>query len=276
MNKGQEFTPEQQEFINEALKKSMESGKDAALLLVGSRAANLSDSWSDLDLWILGNKKNLSIEEQQKYEIDKQLFFDKGDYESHWSFFDFDDIEIALRDWNDEIMWILDMSQIIFSNSARIVPIKNYCKQYPDEIAEMKLKRQFGKYCSLLGPLNMAARNKPLSAFVVTGLVIECLCKICCLAERMPFPYSKWLTEVAKETQLGSMIFPNIDRAIKGIEEFTNPHAGKHYRELIPLKELRDTLEIVKFGLHEMGWKSSWIDNKEEALSSICGCRTIG
>lgn len=268
------FAADQRAFIDQALEKCAVSGKGASLLLVGSRAAKLNDAWSDLDLWILGNKNDLAIDERNRYEIDKQLFFDRGDHEAHWSFYDYGDIETAVENWNDEFMWILGTSQIIHGESSRVLSIKDRCKLYPYEVAEKKLKRQFGKYCSLLGPLNMAARDKPISAFVVAGLIIECLCKLCCLAESKPFPYTKWLTEVAKETRMGLHVFPHIQRAILGIDEFNHPPAGRHYRQLVPLKELRETCEIVQCELKELGWRCSWIDDKDEAVAGICGCGT--
>ena len=52
----------------------------------------------------------------------------------------------------------------------------------------------------------MAARKQVEMAFVAAGNVIESLCKICCVADRQPFPYSKWLVEAAKRTQMGATI----------------------------------------------------------------------
>jgi len=63
-----------QKFIDETIKVCQKMGEDAVLLLVGSRAAGFGSSWSDLDLWLLGNKSFLSVEERQKYKIDAGYF----------------------------------------------------------------------------------------------------------------------------------------------------------------------------------------------------------
>lgn len=267
MNKDIHFSLEDQKFIDEAIKACQRMGEKTVLLLVGSRAAGFVDSWSDLDLWILGDKSYLSAEERQEYERKGDLFVDRGDFEAHWSFYDINDLIQQLNEWPDEKIWILATSRVLYGSSDTIEEIKKRYSTYPLEIAEKKLKWLFGKYRSLLGPLNMAARNRPVTAFVVTGQVIECLCKICCLAERKPFPYVKWSFEVAKKTHLGTKLYPFINRAVSGIDEFLNPPKEKHFRELVPLKELRATMDIVQSGLKDLGWRCDWIDNPWEAVA---------
>jgi|GEM_PF-821729 len=273
MSENVHFSSDDQKFIDEAIEACQRMGEEAALLLVGSRAAGFGSSWSDLDLWILGDKTFLPIEERQRYETDGELFYEahelwnRRDYEAHWTFYDMNDLVEQLSQWNDEKMWILLTSCVLYCSSDRIEAIKRRFSSYPTEIAERKLKWLFGKYLMSLGPLNTAARGMPVTALVVAGQVIEYLCKICCLAERKPFPYTKWLVEVAKKTYLGAKVYPFMEKAVLGIEEFVNPPAGKHFRELIPLKELRATEEIVQTGLKELGWHCDWVDNTDEAVN---------
>ena len=84
------FSPEDQQFINRAIDFCQRMGERAVLMLIGSRAANFADEWSDLDLCIIGDKRHLSDEDRKTYERSWQLFVDRGDYEAHWSFYDED------------------------------------------------------------------------------------------------------------------------------------------------------------------------------------------
>ncbi len=264
---GVDIKAEDEEFVLQAKDFTSRRGSKAVLLLVGSRAAGLADSWSDIDMWVVGDKTTLSPSERERYEADEELFIDRGDYEAHWKFFDLGDLQLLLQGYPDEKMWILLTSQTIFGDESAAAVLKEQCRQYPREAVEPKLKLHFGRYWGSLGPLNTAARGMPETAFVFAGKAIEHLCKICCLAESKPFPYGKWLFSVSRNTVLGKKITPFITEAVFGIDEFLHPPKGKHFRELTPLKNLRDTKEIVREGLKELGWTSSWIENTDEAIT---------
>ena len=239
-------------------------GERAVLMLVGSRAANFADEWSDLDLLIIGDKRCLSDEDRRTYEQSQQLFVDRGDYEAHWSFFDEGDLRTWLETWPNEMMWIIATSRTLYGCSSTAEELKHRYHLYPSAVAESKLKWMFGKYYySQRGPLAMAARSHVEMAFVAAGNVIEYLCKVCCVADRQPFPYSKWLVQAAKRTQLGAMVYPSIQRAVGGIGDFLDSPADRHWRDWVPVKELRATLPIVQSGLKELGWGCDWIDNPE-------------
>ena len=80
------FSLEDQQFVDRAVDFCQRVGERAVLMLVGSRAANFTDNWSDLDLCIIGDKCHLSDEDRKSYERDRQIFVDRGDYEAHWTF----------------------------------------------------------------------------------------------------------------------------------------------------------------------------------------------
>ena len=258
------FSPEDQQFTDRAINFCQQMGERAALMLVGSRAANFADEWSDLDLLIVGDKRCLPDKDRRTYEQSQQLFFDRGDYEAHWSFYDEGDLRAWLKTWHNEMMWLVTTSQPLYGCLTTAEELKSHYRLYPPTVAESKLKWMFGKYYySQRGPLAMAARGHVEMAFVAVGNVIEYLCKICCVAHRQPFPYSKWLIEAAKQTQLGTIVYPSIQRAVDGIGEFLDPPTDRHWRDWVPVKELRATLPIVQNELKELGWGCDWIDNPE-------------
>lgn len=259
--------PEETEFVDKAKAFTSRVGPNAVLLLVGSRAAGVDDSWSDLDMWVVGDKTCLSKDEREQYEKDDEFFVDRGDYEAHWSFYDQQDLLSILQGYPDEKMWIILTAQVLFGDKSTAGALREQCKQYPHEVVERKLKWHFGHYWRSLGPLNTAARGMPETAFLMAGKTMEHLCKMCCLAEHRPFPYTKWLIPVARNTALGKRVVPFISEAVLGIDEFLHPPKGKHFRELVPLKKLRDTKDIAIETLRELGWKCSWVDNPDEAVA---------
>ncbi len=256
------FSPEDQQFIDRAIDFCQRMGERAVLMLVGSRAAGFADEGSDLDLWVIGDKQRLSDEDRKTYERRRELFIDRGDLEAHWSFYDEGDLRAWLETWPDEKMWIVATARTLYGCSSAAEELKQHYCLYPLEVAGSKLKWIFGKYCFLLsGALSMVARNKVETAVVVVGNVIEYLCKICCVADRQPFPYDKWLVEAAKQTQVGALVYPSIQRAANGIGELLNPPTDRNWRDWTPVKELQATLQIVQNGLKELGWIEDWIDD---------------
>lgn len=269
------FSADDRSFIDRAIEFRRRMDVASVLLLVGSRAAGYDDSWSDLDLWIIGDKEKLSPQDREKYETHGELFIDRGDYEAHWSFYDYTDISRVLQNWPDEKMWIILISRVLDGCNDTIEQLRNHYRNYPEEVVEQKLKCCFGNYLSLLGPLNLAARGMPESAFLIAGKVVEYLCKISCLAERKPFPYTKWLIKAAQETALGNKVCPYVKRAVSGMAELLHPPKEKNFRELIPLRELRATKDIIREGLKQLGWQCSWIDNTDEAVAEALRSRAI-
>lgn len=46
-----------------------------------------------------------------------------------------------------------------------------------------------------------------------------------------------------------------------------SPPKEKYFRDLVPLKELRATEEIVQSRLKELGWNRDWIDDVNKAFA---------
>ena len=259
------FSPEDQQFIDRAINFCQQMGERAVLVLAGSRSTSFADEWSDLDLWIIGDKRHLSDKDRGIYEQKRELFVDRGDFEAHWSFYDEADLRAWLGTYSDEPMWIVANSRILYGCSNTAEELKRYC-QYPPAVAERKLKWMFGKYYFAQGgTLAMAARNKVETVFVAVGNIIEYLCKMCCVADKQPFPYEKWVVEAAKQTRLGVKVYPSIQRAVDGIGDFLDPPANRNWRDWTPVKELRGTLPMVQNGLKELGWVCDWVDDPNSA-----------
>ena len=268
-------TPDEAEFVEQAQAFTSRVGPRAVLLLVGSRAAGLADSWSDLDMWVVGDKTGLKPSERRRYERHTELFVDRGDYEAHYTFYDRDDLKAILHGCPDEKMWIVLTAKVLFGDRRVAAELKRLCRRYPRRAVEPKLRWHYGRFYQSVNPLNTAARGMPETAFLIAGMAIEHLCKVCCLAERKPFPYAKWLIPVSRRTVLGRKVAPLVSEAIFGIDELLHPPEGKHYRELVPLKNLRQTRDIVRKTLKRLGWRGRWVNVPEAAIAEAMHERSV-
>ena len=251
---------EERSFIDRAISDARALGKDTAVLLVGSRALGVGGPWSDLDLWLLGNKERLEGRARAEYELTGQVFVDRGDLQAHYTFYDFRDLEERLARWTDELLWIVHVSQLLHDPVGRASDMKERFRDYPHDVLERKLRWWLCNYWQCQGRLGVAARGTAASAVMIAAECIESLCKVCCLADGRPFPYLKWLRRAAEKTTLGPLVCPAMDRAVRGVHELVAPPVGREFRELIPVKELRALKDDLKEGLRKLGWSGAWVD----------------
>lgn len=254
-------------FIEISKKTCDQMGNKSVLLLVGSRAAGFTDVFSDLDVWILGDKTCLPDDQRGCYARLGMFTNDSFGGGRHWVFYDIQDMKGKLEKWPNEKMWTLATSQYLYGCSETVEYLKASYAQYPKEIAGRKLKWLFGKFWQLIRGCDIIARGKPIAALLNVSQTVECLAKICCVAECKPWPYDKWLTDYARQTQLGIKVFPFVERAVSEIDRVLRPPASGKWQELMPVKEIGCTWGIVKQGLKDAGWQCSWIENWWEALS---------
>ncbi len=266
MDEGLSYDLADQKAIEEAIRASRRMGKGTTLLLVGSRAAGFEDNWSDLNLWLLGDRDDLPDEERQQLDSAGWLMLPLGDTGAYANFRDVSDVLTRLNAWDDEQIWIFLNSHILYGPYERVAEIKRRFAEYPRNVLERKVRWFYGRYVHSLDALNVAARGMTEASVLVIGHVIESLCKLCCLAEGKPYPYPKWVVEAARRTDLGNSIYPMVRTAVGAMAELIEPPSGTPYEELQPIRALRATREPVASGLRRLGWTNDWIDQPLEAV----------
>lgn len=266
MDEGLSYDLADQKAIQAAIKASQRLGPSTCVLLVGSRAAGFEDNWSDLNLWLLGDRQDLSEEEREQYGAMGWLRLPLGDTAAHASFHAIEDVTTRLNAWDDEQLWVFLNSHILYGPYERVAEIKRRFAAYPRSVLERKLRWFYGRYIHSLDGLNVAARGMTEASVLVIGHVIESLCKLCCLAEGKPYPYPKWAVEAARRTQLGGTIYPMVQAAVAGMAELLAPPKDTPYEQLTPIRELRATREPVASGLQALGWANTWIEEPTEAV----------
>ena len=138
--------------------------------------------------------------------------------------------------------------------------IKDICASYPKEVIARRVTWYFGRFRALSFALNKSDRRTPITAVMMVGQAIGCLCKICFLAEGKPFPYEKWLIRGIKITELGKRLSPLIEKAALNINDFLQPPEDKDYPDLEPVKALLECQKEIRRGLKELGWDPDWVD----------------
>ena len=103
MDEGLSYNLADQKAIEEAIQISRRMGENTCVLLVGSRAAGYEDSWSDLNLWLLGDREDLPDEERELFDSAGWLMMSLGDTGVQAAFRDVSDVLTRLNAWDDEI-----------------------------------------------------------------------------------------------------------------------------------------------------------------------------
>jgi predicted nucleotidyltransferase len=244
-------------------------GPEGALLLVGSWAVGFADAWSDLDLWVIGHRGRLMCGEQETYDEEGQLFMDRGDYEAHYTFHDIDEIRTKVEQGKDATMWILSTAKHLHGSTGWLQSVFRHALEHPREVAEAKLRRELSRYMAAKGGrLAMSARSGDVAtAVAAVGDAIDAVCRICCLAERKPYPYAKWRVRVARETTLGQHVFPAIDCAVEAIDELRTRPSHREYKTWTPIAELRGLRDTLVEHLRAVGWQGKWLDDLERFVT---------
>jgi hypothetical protein len=259
--------PEDQEFVQRAIEATNNGGDKSVLLLVGSHAAGHAVSGSDLDLWIIGDKRCLPQAQQQEHDLRGGVFVDRGDLQAHWHFYDEEYLAGRLADWPSEMMWILATAKCIHGRKATLEELQARYAGFPRPVAQKKLKWLVGYYRSLLGPISRAAATgRTTGAFSLVGQAIDAICKICCVAQCRPWPYHKWLTDVARTTSLGQALMPYADRCVDAFLHAPRSVHGQPWADWPVRKELNGILEALPAELKKLGWLGDWVDDPWEAV----------
>ena len=257
----EDLSQEDKGFVADSVEVCKQLGGRAVLLLVGSRGAGFEPAW-DLDLWVIGDKRSLSPERQKQYQAHEQLFVDRGDMEAHWTFYDESDLIERLGKWPSEMMWILSTSKFLYGRRETQGELQTRFSTFPRSVAEIKLRWLVGFYRMLLSPMyKVATRGCVTGAFAIAGQAIDALCKLCCVAERGPWPYGKWLTKVARDTHIGAKLVPFADAAVEAFLRDPQPTPGQPGSDWSPRRELRKALTELPQALGDLGWKGDWVSD---------------
>jgi predicted nucleotidyltransferase len=200
----------------------------ASVVLVGSCAAGLADTFSDVDVDVLI--------EQQDYEPLLRLYWEAVDRDAvrilnprarlfhefpmtyipgvhgHYQLKLAAQIEERIRSMDDVTRWIYANSIAIADPRGLQARLCDLASRYPpDVLREKRLHHRGAALQYYWGIKSQLLRDHVVSLSLLSVQSISHLLKYCCLCDGKPFPHEKWLYQVAVTTSLGKRIVAHVD-----------------------------------------------------------------
>jgi predicted nucleotidyltransferase len=179
-------------------------------------------------------------------------------------------IEKAFQNYNDVVLWIWTNAKIIVDKNGDFQRLKDSFNGYPREVLEQKLRCHWMKdYTLSLHGITYHAESQNL--FSVAHAIANKIgenCRLCCLLEGKPFPYSKWLYRACQETKLGKELSPIFERVLRIITSLNNDLKGNWnmVQEAVRLMDT-DACDIMEDALVNWGFDQDWVHNAHHDLA---------
>jgi hypothetical protein len=132
--------------------------------------------------------------------------------EGHYKVHTYEELEEQVERHDDVAMWIHAESRVLHDPSGRYHRIRERCATYPYDVWQDKMgqlyHRAWEAAASAGNPLRR--RDRPGVALTMTDCLAYVL-RLCCVVDRRPYPYDKWLYQEAMRTTSGRDLRPVID-----------------------------------------------------------------
>jgi hypothetical protein len=202
--------------------------KKLAVSIVGSVGAGLDDEYSDIDVYVLLRESDsmaiyevckhgyktgsVDVLNPRAFQLDEFPMLKLRDLHGHINPIVFESIETNVRSFNDVERWIC-LNSITLHDPARMAAsLKSEAAVYPFQILNRKLIRHRWMVHDFLWSTKVPlerGQKKAVSLLCANG--ISNLLKLCILNEGNPYPYDKWLYDVAIQTPLGELTRQYVD-----------------------------------------------------------------
>jgi len=212
--------------------------KQSSVVVVGSAIADFSDEFSDIDVFVYVDENRYeAVYGWYKSAIDagtvailnpSALKYDEfpmvylKNANGHYEIETYQAVESRISAYDDTYLWIYSHARILHDPRGRFAELKKR-SAYPQAILQQKLRQHYLKawngIAAMKGPL---ARNQPETVKLIVSEGLLHVLKMCCLADKKPFPYTKWLLHAALPTELGNRIRPYL---VRMLELMPNPLA---------------------------------------------------
>ena len=191
-----------------------------AVVIVGSSVREMNDEFSDVDIVALVDAEAWSpIYEHYRREIGRgnirvmnpaALKYDEFPLTSiegvpgHYKVEKFEDLEERVEEFDDIARWIHGSSLVLHDPTNRYANVQKLCSGYPEDVWRSKLSYHYLEaYGAASNASNQLRRNQREAVILTMANCVSHLLKLCCLMDRRPFPYDKWLYQEAMNTKSG-------------------------------------------------------------------------
>jgi hypothetical protein len=197
----------------------------AALVIVGSSVRGIQDEFADVDVLAFvpqdaygalykGYQK--AVEAGRVAVLNPNAFLYEefplaliSGINGHYKVHSFEEVEERVQRYDDIAMWIHGSGVIFYDPAGRYASLQQQARHYPEDVRRQKIREQyFRAYDAAISVANPLRRNDRRTVILMMADCVTHLLRLCCLLERRPFPYDKWLYREALQTQAGRELQP--------------------------------------------------------------------
>ncbi len=200
----------------------------SAVVIVGSSVHGIDDEFADIDiLAFVPQPAYPAIYEDYRSAISEgrlQTFnaiaFQYDEFplmlipsiHGHYQVHRFEEVEERTKQYDDVVMWIHGSARILHDPSGRYGALREQARTYPENLWKQKVRSHFlSAWKAAVAASNPLRRgDRPGVVLTMTNCIAHLL-RLCCLLERRPFPYDKWLYQEAMRTRAGQDLQPLFD-----------------------------------------------------------------
>ena len=193
---------------------------ESAVVILGSAVRGMADEFSDIDInvyvpegsyWEVYERYREAVE-AGRVEIWNPTAFQYREFpfvvipgvSGHYRVHTFEEPEALAADYDDVTMWIHQGGETLHDPSGRYCRLRDACVGYPEEVWREKVRFHFLEAgAGGDGAGNPLRRNDRPGVVLTMTDCLKHLLRLCCLLDRRPFPYDKWLYREALETTAG-------------------------------------------------------------------------
>jgi len=251
----------------------------SAVVIVGSSVRGIKDEFTDID--ILAFVPQISYDtvyegyrqavEANQIKVLNPKAFKYNEFPlsfiptiaGHYEVKAFEEVEESVENYDDITMWIHQSAVILHDASGRYRELQKSCS-YPDDVWKAKVRFHYLQAEKAANSTdNPLPRNDQRTVVLIMADCVAHLLRLCCLLERRPFPYDKWLYREAMQTQAGQDLKSTFERffeelsrpEIRRVEpkSYQRPGHRKADLEAYPLHMIwREAEEYVERRIEEM------------------------
>jgi predicted nucleotidyltransferase len=193
---------------------------ETAVAIVGSAVRGRADEFSDIDIAVYVPEKSYwevyeryrEAVEAGRVEIWDPAAFQYREFpfvvvaavRGHYRVDTFEEPEGLAAEHDDVTMWVQQASETLHDPSGRYGRLREACAEYPEEVWREKVRFHFLEAVwTASGAGNPLRRDDRPGVVLTMTESLKHLLRLCCLLDRRPFPYDKWLYREALETTAG-------------------------------------------------------------------------
>jgi len=210
--------------------------RQSALVVAGSYARGTVDEFADVDVHVYVPEASFGplyahyrrAVDEGRIEVMNPAAFRYGEFplvlmsgvRGHYRVYVFEEAERQIAGHDDVAMWVHQSSIVLHDPSGRYSAMRDAASSYPEDAWREKIRFHNLEAIEAAGAASNALRRNDLPAVTLT--MTNCAAhalRVCCLLDRRPFPYDKWLYREALQTRAGRELEPLFEEFFEEIRK---------------------------------------------------------